>query len=601
MGTEFMNGTDFYRLFKSGAELVIRNKEKLNRINVFPVADGDTGSNLEATMRSAIEFASVGPSFAETALSMAEAIVSGARGNSGIIFAQYVMGLAEESGDMDRLHVSDFININASSAKKLYSAVSRPVEGTMLTVIRTWSEYLEKNREEIRSFEDLYENSIETAYSALRATTGQLEVLKKHNLVDSGGSGFVYFLEGIKNALHSISHEESGRSHENSESVQMESLMRSIPPSLDDHEKESRYRYCCECLVTGTKSESREIREALEKHGDSVICIEHAGIFHVHVHSDHPDRVFEDMSSLGSVKRPKIDDMSLTGRIEAKDLSIALVTDSIADIPDDIIDRYGIHVIPLNIQSGESTYIDRIGVSRQKIYEEMRRKDSYPTSSMPNDIQVMERLELLSRHYRSIIAVTVSSKLSGVYDAFQKSAAKLREKGFQIKVIDSRLNSAAQGLLVMRTAQLIEEGRDFDSVVDAVKSISEKTEIYVALSTLKNVSRSGRVPKKTASIGAALGLKAMISLDSEGNGTVPFVSLSRASLLDKMYHLVREKAREGEISDYAVSYSGDYRKAADFVEKLEQITGRPPAYVCEISSVTALHVGEGAVAVSVTG
>ena len=231
----------------------------------------------------------------------------------------------------------------------------------------------------------------------------------------------------------------------------------------------------------------------------------------------------------------------------------------------------------------------------------MRRKDSYPTSSMPNDIQVMERLELLSGHYGSIIAVTVSSRLSGVYDAFQKSAAKLREKGFQIKVIDSRLNSAAQGLLVMRTAQLIEEGRDFDSVVDAVKSISEKTEIYVALSTLKNVSRSGRVPKKTASIGAALGLKAMISLDSEGNGTVPFVSLSRASLLDKMYNLVREKAREGEISDYAVSYSGDYRKAADFVEKLEQITGRPPEYVCEISSVTALHVGEGAVAVSITG
>ena len=293
--------------------------------------------------------------------------------------------------------------------------------------------------------------------------------------------------------------------------------------------------------------------------------------------------------------------MHLINRIEEKNKSIALVTDSIADIPDEIIDKYDIHVIPLSIQSGESTYIDRIGISRQKIYEEMRKKESYPTSSMPNDIQVMEKLELLSRHYGYIIAVTVSSRLSGVYDAFQKSAAKLREKGFQIKVIDSRLNSAAQGLLVMRTAQLIEEGRDFDSVVDAVNSISEKTEIYVALSTLKNVSRSGRVPKKTASIGAALGLKAMISLDSEGNGTVPFVSLSRSSLLDKMYHLVREKAREGEISDYAVSYSGDYRKAADFVEKLEQITGRPPAYVCEISSVTALHVGEGAVAVSITG
>ena len=135
----------------------------------------------------------------------------------------------------------------------------------MLTVIRSWSEYLEKNREEIRTFEDLYEKSIDTAYSALKATTGQLEVLKKHNLVDSGGSGFVYFLEGIKNALHSIGQDESGNNNENHESVQMESLMKNLPADFDQHEESSIYRYCCECLITGTISQSQDIREALEK------------------------------------------------------------------------------------------------------------------------------------------------------------------------------------------------------------------------------------------------------------------------------------------------------------------------------------------------
>ena len=307
------------------------------------------------------------------------------------------------------------------------------------------------------------------------------------------------------------------------------------------------------------------------------------------------------MSRFGAIKRPKVDDMMLVKKLEDKKQTIALVTDSIADIPDEIVEKHDIYIIPLNIQSGESTYIDRIGISRQKIYKDMKKKEFYPSTSMPNDIQVMEKLELLSHHYESIIAISVSSRLSGVYDTFHRAASRLEEKGVRIKIIDSRLNSAAQGLMVLKTAQLIEEGKDFDTVVDMARSIAEKTEIYVALNTLKNVSRSGRVSKKIASAGAAIGLKAVISLDSEGSGTVPFVSLSRKSLLEKIYTMVRTKVKEDEISEYAISYSGDYKKAADFVENIEQITGKPPVYICEISSVTALHVGEGAVAVSVTG
>ncbi|WP_028829934.1 DegV family protein [Proteocatella sphenisci] len=601
MGTEFINGTDFYRLFVSGADLVIKNKEKLNRINVFPVADGDTGSNLEATLKSAIEFAVVDKSFSQTTLSMAEAIISGARGNSGIIFAQYIMGLAEESGERESLHVNDFININILSSKKLYKAVSRPVEGTILTVIRAWSEYLENNREEFETFEDMFEQSMEAAYCALRNTTSQLEILRKHNLVDSGGSGFVYFLEGIKNSLHiKKSGDTQGLENENLKS-QMENIISDFPKTLDDHSNTGKYRYCCECLITGSGSGAEEISTALDKYGDSIICIEHAGVFHIHVHSNTPGDVFEVMSGFGAIKRPKIDDMMVGKRFEDKKQTIALVTDSIADIPDELVEKHDIYIIPLNIQSGESTYIDRIGISRQKIYKDMNKKEFYPSTSMPNDIQVMEKLELLSHHYESIIAISVSSRLSGVYDTFHRAASKLEEKGVRIKIIDSRLNSAAQGLMVLKTAQLIEEGKDFDTVVDMARSIAEKTEIYVALNTLKNVSRSGRVSKKIASAGAAIGLKAVISLDSEGSGTVPFVSLSRKSLLEKIYTMVRTKMKEDEISEYAISYSGDYKKAAGFVENIEQITGKPPVYICEISSVTALHVGEGAVAVSVIG
>lgn len=392
MGTEFINGTDFYRLFISGADLVIRNKEKLNRINVFPVADGDTGSNLEVTLKSAIEFSIVDKSFSQTTLSIAEAIVSGARGNSGIIFAQYIMGLAEESGDKESIHVNDFININVLSSKKLYKAISRPVEGTILTVIRVWGEYLETHRDEFENFEEMFEKSIEVAYTALRNTTNQLEVLRKYNLVDSGGSGFVYFLEGIKNALHINSAEDKKRTKSENTKSQMENIINNFPKMFDEHNDAGKYKYCCECLITGSGIARESVSLELDEHGDSVICIEHGEVFHVHVHSNDPWDVFEAMSKFGEVKRVKVDDMTLIKKLEKKTQNIALVTDSIADIPDEIVEKYDIYIIPLNIQSGESTYIDRIGITKQKIYEEMKKKQSYPSSSMPNDAQVAEAI-----------------------------------------------------------------------------------------------------------------------------------------------------------------------------------------------------------------
>ncbi|MGB5824400.1 MAG: DegV family protein [Proteocatella sp.] len=599
MGTEYIDGVDFYRIFSSGARHVIKNRERLNKINVFPVADCDTGSNLAVTLSSAIEFTRVNHSFAETSSSMADAIISGARGNSGIIFAQYILGIAKGAEGKDSIHFKEFIDINKDSSNKLYKVMSNPVEGTILTVIKIWTDYLRNNVDKFKSFEEIFVSSLDIAKIALKNTTNQLEILKKYNLVDSGGNGFVYFLEGIKNQILNISEEED----EYIEATQPDLLnsnkyFSEHKEAHIDYKNLEKNRYCCECMILETAQPCEGLKNELEGLGDSVICVENKGRCRVHVHSSKPQLIFETASKYGNVKMPKIEDMKFQKEAVENKEKIAVVTDSIADIPYYMLDKHKIHVIPLNIQIGESTFIDGLGISRERVYEQMENK-FYPSSSMPNEAQVMGKFEFLKKHYDSIIAITVSSKLSGVYDIFRKSAEKLKEEDYNIKVMDSRLNSAAQGLLVIKTAELVAQGKDFETVIDSIRDISEKIEIYVALNTLENARKSGRIPQKTANIGSWLNLKVIISLDSKGSGTAPFLSMSRNWLIDKIYRIVKAKVQTKEISQYAISYSRDLKKALEFAETAERIIGKPPLFICEISSVTALHVGEGAVAISI--
>lgn len=597
MGTEYIDGVDFFKIFSSGARQVIKNREELNRTNVFPVADGDTGSNLAITLNSVMEFTKVNNSFAETSSSMADAIISGARGNSGIIFAQYILGIAKGAEGKDSIHYKEFININKDSSNELYRVMSNPVEGTILTVIKIWTDYLGNNIDKFKSFEELFTNSLDIAKIALKNTTNQLEILKKYNFVDSGGNGFVYFLEGMKN--HILNIQEDG----NPEATDPDFLNSNESFSHDeeshiDYKNLEKNRYCCECIISETPKSCEGLKQELETLGDSILCVENKDRCHIHVHSSKPQLVFEAASRYGNIKMPKIEDMQFQKEAIENKERIAVVTDSIADIPGYLLDKYKIHVIPLNIQIGESTFIDGLGISKERVYEQMKGQ-LYPSSSMPSEGQVMEKLEFLKKHYDSIIAITVSSKLSGVYDVFRKSAEKLKEDDYNIKVVDSRLNSAAQGLLVIKTAELVAQGKDFETVIDSARDISEKIEIYVALNTLKNVQKSGRIPQKTANIGSWLRLKVIISLDSKGNGTAPFLSMSRNWLIDKIYRILKAKVLTKEISQYAISYSQDLKKALEFAETAESIIGKPPLYICEISSVTALHVGEGAVAISI--
>lgn len=334
----------------------------------------------------------------------------------------------------------------------------------------------------------------------------------------------------------------------------------------------------------------------IESFGDSLICIENEDKRRVHIHTNTPQKLFEKLAEFGNISMPKIEDMMMQQKMISDKADTAIITDSIADIPQDILDKYNIYTLNLNIQAGKSQFIDKLGVSREKVYEFMKSRE-YPTSSTPNYSQTELTLGGIMQNYKNMIVITASSKLSGVYDTCKRVSNDI-ENECHIKVIDSKLNSSAQGLLVYRAGKLLAEGKDFETLVDNIKLDISKIEIYVALNSLKNVIRSGSLDKKSIKLASNTNLKAAISLDKDGNGTACFVSPSYNGLLNKMLNIAKHKKKNNELTQYSISYSGSCKHAVEFAEKLEVVLGFPPIFITEVSSVTALNVGENTVGVS---
>jgi len=261
--TEELDGKRFYYSFIAGAQRTFENHKEMNKINVFPVPDGDTGTNLASTMRSIIDTVIPTDNIKVTAVALADAALVGARGNSGIIFAQFLYGFSNEIENEKNLTIEKFAEIVKKAVRYAYEAIANPVEGTMITVMRDWADSVYSLKDKIKDFNQLILKSTERANQALRDTPKQLEVLAKHNVVDAGGKGFVLFLEGM---IDFYKHGQLKRL------VSTRNVMR--VQELEDvfhDEAEITFRYCTEALITFDKplpENKDKLSSAMEGFGD---------------------------------------------------------------------------------------------------------------------------------------------------------------------------------------------------------------------------------------------------------------------------------------------------------------------------------------------
>ena len=588
------SGLDVLRWFSSGATEVAAHRRYLNLINVFPVADGDTGTNLTVTLRAMVERSEPDPSFASMLNAISRSGLESARGNSGILFASYVNGLALESNPYERVSVREFARIAFAAVRHLYQAVEHPQEGTILSVIRDWAAYLNGNSERFLSFQELFESACNAARASLERTREQLSVLRRHNVVDSGAAGFVRFLEGINRVFS------DGRpsfvAEEPSE----------VPAAFE--EETPAYRYCTEARVALGESagESAEavaeaVRQALAPFGDSLIVTPRGQQLKLHLHTDRPDLVMELLEGFGEILEQKADDMTLQAALRSQPVGgIGLVTDSIADLPDEFLLQNRVSVLPLGVLVHGAAYLDKVTIRLKRLFTEMDRRGDYPTSSQPEPARIRALLAARLEQFDSLIVLSVAEPLSGTYQALAQAARELETPEKRITVINTRLNSGAQGLMVKLAADLIREGKPHDAVLQAIESHIPRTNIYVCLNTLAYAVRGGRVPNTVGRLGMALGLRPIMTLDAKGHGAAFGAAFSQEGLTRRIMRLVKVAVRRGGIEMYSIVHGGNLPLAEAYRDQIRALTGLEPAFISEISSAVALHAGPGTVAVCLT-
>lgn len=582
-----LDGRRIFDAFNSGARQVIDHQDHLNRINVFPVPDGDTGTNLAATLSHTMGSTRVTDSVGDTIVSMSDAAIIGARGNSGAIFAQFLSGLGEVLDQSPIVTLELFAHAVRNARDRAYQAISNPREGTILSVISAWSRSLVEHARESRTFHELFDRTLPVVEESLRRTPDQLAVLKQSGVVDAGAQGFYHFVRGARDYLF------TGKAPSSSDSpVPDLDASHDVPAS----EETITFRYCTEVMLSLEKKGTDGLAAEIEPLGDSLIVVTAGGKARVHLHTDRPAEVVEALRRRGRILAQKAEDMRAQFQtVHRRKYPIALVTDSSCDLPQEILDEHQVHVAAMRIIFGDAEYIDRVTITPEGFARRQKDARPYPTTSQPPSAELHHLFAWLASHYESVIAVHISGAMSGTFAASAREAAKI--SGARITVIDSRHLSGSLGLIVLRAAEAIAAGAGHDEVVRLIETSISKARILVSVKTLDYMVRGGRVSPLRGILGKLANLKPIVSVDDEGKSLLYGKAFSVRANVEKILSMVAEDHAAHRIRAYAIVHAGAPEGARQFAARLKDVTGMDPRYVMEISPVVSLNSGPGALSV----
>jgi uncharacterized protein len=302
---QYIDGKNLRDMIVSGANNLQNNKDLVDKLNVFPVPDGDTGTNMSLTISYAMkELAKVSDDdITNIGKSLAKGSLMGARGNSGVILSQIIRGFTKSIEGKEKLSSMDLANALKNGSDTAYKAVIKPIEGTILTVVRESGEYAIKAAKKEQDILKFLELVIKEANASLERTPDLLKNLKDAGVVDSGGKGLVLIYEGMYEALRGNAILADGNS--NSSSVSVESAQGEI--NTDD----IKFAYCTEFILESNKVSYEKIRDIMLNYGDSLAVVGDEGVIKVHVHTNEPGSVLQEALKYGQLVTIKIENMKV--------------------------------------------------------------------------------------------------------------------------------------------------------------------------------------------------------------------------------------------------------------------------------------------------
>jgi DegV family protein with EDD domain len=595
MRIRYLDGERLRRSLIAGCEYVKERRAELNRINVFPVPDGDTGTNLALTagaiadrMRSRRD-----PSIGVIARGAADAAILGARGNCGMILSHFLLGFSGAVGTRDRLDAPGFAEALGGAVQHVYRSLERPVEGTIVTVMREVAE--EAIAEARRDFAELIERLLTRARTALARTPDLLPVLKAAGVVDAGAKGFVHLFEGIVAYVH-------GDPFVALTDVPVFDAVAAAAGRIEFPERSERYRFCTEVLVRGEDLPAADVvRAYLREHGDSLIVIRGEDLIKVHVHTDAPDAVFGYLRGLGRIITHKAEDMAVQhatveraagGHLQLARRPISILTDSACNLPDEVIRAHGIHVVPMLLVYENEVLRDGVDIDAGTFVERLRAGER-ATTSQPSPATFLEGYRRAAEDGETVLAPLVGSTLSGTFRSAEAAARMVEE--IAVRVYDTKAAGLSQGLLALLGAELAEAGRTPDEIVVELDRVRSRSGTLLTVELFDNLLASGRVGRGKVMIAGFFDIKPVLELGPDGR-VLPLANVRGSKqALPRILDILGERIpRNARAVRFGIMHVGRPEIGEEVAEGLRRRFGDREILDVPATPVLATHLGPGA-------
>ena len=579
---------------QNGVHRVIRAQETLNRINVFPVADGDTGTNLAVSLGASLaHLARPASDHLGTFLeALADILLDSARGNSGAIMAQFFQGFSDSAAELKQLGTEELAAAVRTGSDYAHDAIANPHEGTILTVIAAFALRLEESANRNASLAETFDKATHAARKALAGTESQLEVLRKAGVVDAGAKGFVEFVEGMAEFII------DGKTTEAPDLLPSTALSEPVP--TEGTGQDLAFRFCTECIINGDGIDRRKLREGLSALGDSLVLAGTRRKAKIHIHTNDPESVFDEARRHGTLGGIKADDMhrqqhsTHDGRMR-----FAVITDSAADIPDEELDRLDIHMVPCRVEFGDRGYLDKVSISTTEFFNKLAESPEPPTTSQPSPGDFRRQYQYLASHFPDVLSINLTQRVSGTFQAAKSAAARTRAGG-KVHVIDSRNASLGQGQLAVFAAECAQAGLDIEATLAAVESMISLTTTYALIRDLSYAVRGGRVPASRKRIADWLRLTPVIQTRPDGTLSASGLLPGRRNLLRKFARYIAKRCNADADLRLAVAHAVCEADAETLRSELHALLPNiGGSTVTEMGSALGAHGGPGSIVVGV--
>ena len=585
-GIHYLDGRRLARAITAGMLQLQRNREELDRINVFPVADGDTGLNMAHTAQAVILALAESPSrnAAQVAQAAAHGALFGARGNSGVILAQFLQGLAEAWDGKARLDTGDVALGLKAAAVSARNGLSNPREGTILSVMSAIG-LGALNASPEGELTALLSAARQAADEAVQKTPQQLDVLRRAGVVDAGGAGLAYFVAGIEELV------KTGRGPG---AVELGRDARALAgePRAHDLGEESRYRYCTECMISGQALAPAEIREEIQTLGDSVVVAGGERIVRLHIHTDRPHELFAMAHEHGEVSGEKADDMHVQFAV-LNASHVPIGCDSGADIAPDLLRDLRITQAPLRIHLGEKGYLDGLGLPPEWLWRAMEDEGENAQTATPPRGDIERAMGFLAGHFPESVWITLAGAVSGTADVARSVAVE--SCGDRVRIVDSANVSVGYGLIIQHAAEWARAGASADQIVAGLTPVCAGARTFGVIEDLSHGVRGGRISPRIKRVSDFLGVDALLGIGRLGHVKACGVQRRSGDRVKRFARYVLRRFPKDQPLRIAVAHANRPESGQRLHDLLvAAIPDLVSSYVTELGAVVSAHAGPGA-------